>query len=204
MKTLIAFAALTLAAPVLAADEAKPAAPVAGAPDMSKMGPMARPVKNEKADQKELADFGKAYEAASKKHDLAAMVDLTDFPVVMMTDSSKGEFKMVQMSKDEWTGMMKPFVDNAPKDMKMEMGKVTCTMMSDDLAQCVGVSTLSMGKMKGKYNSAMIMTRSGGKWKVKSMMEAGWGDMPADMKGSATAPTTGGATPAATTGTPTK
>jgi hypothetical protein len=62
------------------------------------------------------------------------------------------------------------------KDLKMSH-KVTCDIFSDDLASCDGETSLQMGKMKGTYRSEETMVRLAGAWKIKTMMEAGWGDM---------------------------
>ena len=166
-------AILFLSAPALAAD-----APPPSNMDLTKMGPLSRLPKNEKKDQKELQDWFKAYQAADQKDDLDALVAMTDFPVLMMTDSSKGEFKSSQVSKDAYVAMMKPFMTpEAKKGMKVSGQKGTCHMISDDLASCEGEYTVEAGKQKTKLNNQMTMTRVDGKWKAKSMMEAGWGDM---------------------------
>ena len=171
MKTLaLALMTLLLATPALAQD--KPAAP-----DMSKMGPWAKTVTNEKQSQKDLDAWFKAWMAAEAKGDLDAMVGMLDFPVLMMTDSMAGEFRWTPIQKDAWTAMMKPFMDpGAQKDMKMSGHKKTCYVLSDDLASCEGQVTLAMGKQKMTLKNHWIMTRVGGQWKGKSMMEAGWGD----------------------------
>lgn len=176
---------LSFALPALAADAppaaapAAPAAPAAAMPDMSKMGPMAFAPKNEKQDKKELDEYWKAHQDIMKKGDLNAMADMIAFPVMMMSDDSKGNLKVSEMSRDQWMGMMKPFMDPAHmkemKDMKM---KGSCVVMSDNLASCEGQTTGTMMGKKGTVNSHSMMVRQDGKWKVKTMTEAGWGDMP--------------------------
>jgi hypothetical protein len=175
-------ALLCTAASASAAD-----APPAGGMDMTKVGPVARMPKNEKADQKELAEWFKAYQAADQKNDLDAIVAMTDFPVTMISDTMKGEFKASEVSKDQYVAMMKPFMTpEAKKGMKTSGQKGTCHILSDDLASCEGEYTMEMGKTKAKINNQMLMTRVDGKWKTKTMVEAGWGDMPTG--GSAPAP----------------
>jgi len=146
---------------------------------MQKVGPLTRRTRNAAQDKKELDAFFKQWIAAWEKGNLTTASDMVDFPVMMMTDDSKGNFKMDQMSREQWTAMMKPFADpKAMKDMKMT-SKSTCHLLSDDLASCEGENAMQMGKMTRKFNSHSIMIRKDGKWKIKSMMEAGWGDMPA-------------------------
>lgn len=167
-------AALALAAPAQAQD-----APPEGAPDMTKMGPMAKTVTNEAATQKELAEWFKKNEALGMKCDVEGMADMIDFPVIMMSDNMAGKFGMMQLDRAQWIAMMKPFMDpDAMKDMKMT-SKYKCFLMSDDLASCEGALSMTIGKEKAKFNNHVILTRVDGKWKGKTMMEAGWGDMPA-------------------------
>ncbi len=168
---MIAAAALLLAAPSPAQDKS-------AAPDMSKMGPWAKPVTNEKQTQKDIDVWFKAWMAAEAKGDVDALAGMLDFPVLMMSDTIAGEFRWTPIQKDAWTAMMKPFMDPAmQKDMKMTGHKKTCYVLSDDLASCESQVKLTMGKMKSTLKNHRIMARVGGQWKGKSMMEAGWGDI---------------------------
>jgi ketosteroid isomerase-like protein len=172
---------LGLASAALADDKAAAPAAPAGAPDMSKFGPMVHQPKNEKQDKKELDDFYKAWVDAAKKGDVAALADMMTFPAMMMSNGSKG-FGMMEMTKEQWVGMMTPMMEHMktmPKDAKIAM-KSTCSMMDDDLASCEGTHSMSApsAKMKGQFNQSNIMVRVDGKWKMKSMLESGWGDAP--------------------------
>jgi SnoaL-like domain len=157
--------------------------------DAPMYGPMTRLPKDEKKDKKEIEAFNKAFEDAAKKGDLDAMASMVDFPVIMMTDNSKGVFSMVEMTHDQWIAAMKPSMDKMKdmKDMKMSH-KATIDMFSDDLGSCDDEVSMKMGKMKGTYRGENTMIRVNGAWKIKTMMEAGWGDMKLpDMPGPAKA-----------------
>ncbi len=148
-------------------------------PDMRNVGPLTRQPKKAQQDKMELKTFFKQWDGVGKKGDVNAMADMIDFPVTMITDDSKGNIKVEQWNRDQWIGVMKPFMDPAHmKDAKWT-SKENCFLLSDDLASCEADVAIQMGKMKGKYNAHSILTRKDGKWKVKEMMEAGWGDMPA-------------------------
>lgn len=167
-------------APAKAADEAKPAdaKPAAPAMDMSKMGPMTRPVKNAKKIVREVQAFIKKEEAAMKKHDLAASMALIDFPVWMVTDNAKGDGAGMVATKDGYAAMMKPFYDMPmPKGMKMSR-KNAITPLSPSLAVVVSTWTMKMGKKKSMWKSVSVLVKKGGEWKSSVMGEAGWGDMP--------------------------
>jgi SnoaL-like domain len=146
--------------------------------DAPMYGPMTRLPKDEKKDKKEIEAFNKAFEEAAKKADLDAMAAMVDFPVIMMTDNSKGVFSMVEMTHDQWVATMKPSMDKMKdmKDMK-ETHKATIDVFSDDLASNDGETSMKMGKMKGTFRGENTMVRVNGAWKIKTMMEAGWGDM---------------------------
>jgi hypothetical protein len=183
--TIMGLAILALAATAQAADKpaapAAPAAPAPGAapggmPDMTKMGPWSRPVT--KQDKKGIDDLYKAFEDAMMKGDVNAAADLVDFPVIMMSDDSKGAVKSFNASREQWVGIFTPFATNRPKDMKMT-GKHTPTFLSDTLAVAIEQNSMTAGKMKGKWNAMAVLTQIDGKWKFKQMAEAGWGDMPA-------------------------
>jgi hypothetical protein len=136
-------------------------------------------VKREAEGQKELKAWFEAYDQAGKKGDIEAMAAMIDFPVLMMSDTMDGKFKMMEVDRDAWVAMMKPFMSpEMMKDMKMDT-TAKCFLMSDDLASCEGHTKMTMGKTKGAANNQMLMTRVDGKWKAKTMVEAGWGDMSA-------------------------
>jgi hypothetical protein len=177
-------------------------------------------VKNEAKDRQEITAVFKAMEAAGKKGDLDAAAALVDFPVMMITDNSKGEGMGQPWTREQWTAVMKPMYDKPMKDMKMTH-KPTVFLMSDSLASVDDVCTMTMGgKTTVTRHSTLLVRTSGGEWKVKAMAEGGWGDMPMPTEGTASGAsgTTSGATgsssgmtgsgtgaseaPAATPGTP--
>jgi hypothetical protein len=151
---------------------------------MSKMGPMSRPVT--KQDKKGIDDLYKAFEEAMKKGDINAAADLIDFPIVMLTDDSKGVAKVQNTTRDQWVAIFSPFVANMPKDMKMS-NKHTPTFLSDTLAVSIEQNGMQMGKTKGKWNAMSVLTQVDGKWKFKQMAESGWGDMPSPANAAAPA-----------------
>ena len=180
-RTICGLAVLALAATAQAADKAPAAAaptaaaPAAGGmPDMSKMGPMSRPVT--KQDKKGIDELYKSFEDAMMKGDVNAAADLVDFPVIMLSDDSKGVAKSFNASREQWVGIFTPFATNRPKDAKMS-GKHTPTFLSDTLAVSIEQNSMSAGKKKGKWNAMAVVNVVDGKWKFKQMAEAGWGDM---------------------------
>jgi|GEM_PF-1769438 len=161
-------------APVAAPPPAAPAAPAAAqGPDMTKVGPMSRKVTKE--DKKGVSDAYKAWDEAWKKGDVNALADLVEFPLLMMSDNSKGEEKHFEATREQFVGMMQGMV-NMPKDLKMT-DKHTPTFLSDSLVVAIGNMTMTMGKVKGSWHGFDVLTLKDGKWKFRQIAEAGWGDM---------------------------
>jgi hypothetical protein len=160
---------------VAVADD-KPAAPpaAAGGIDWTKMGPMSRRVTKE--DKKGVEATYKAVDDCMKTADVNAFADLVDFPVIMLSDDSKGQVQHFQASREQFIELMKPMFTGMPKDMKVKH-KQTPHFLSDDLAVSIEETEMSMGKMKGKWKGMSVLTLKDGKWKFKELSEAGWGDM---------------------------
>ncbi|HEY4187547.1 MAG TPA: hypothetical protein VGP07_20890, partial [Polyangia bacterium] len=174
-----------------AAPAAAPATPAAPAgPDMTKVGPMSRKVTKE--DKKGVSDTFKAWDDGWKKGDVNALAEMVDFPIIMMSDSSKGEEKHFEATREQFIGMMQG-VANMPKDMKMT-AKRAPTFISDSLVVTINTVSMTMGKIKGSWHGFDVLALKDGKWKFKQICEAGWGDM---APGAAPAPAPMMAAPAA-------
>jgi uncharacterized protein (TIGR02246 family) len=170
IKTVTYLGILALSTPAFAQDPAPAGAPA----DMSKAGPWTRQVKNQ--DKKGVDQLFKSMEEAWKKGDVEAVADLVDFPVIMVTDDSKGEEKHLLATREQWVSMMKSMT-NMPKDQMPKMShKHQVTFLSETLAVAIEDTSVS-GKMKAKWKSMSVLTQRDGKWKVKEMAQAGWGDV---------------------------
>jgi uncharacterized protein (TIGR02246 family) len=179
-----------LLVPSLALAQDKPAA----AADDPMAGWTPPKVKNEAKDKKEIMAVFKAMEDAGRKGDLEAAAALVDFPVMMMTDDSKGQGMGAAWTREQWVEAMRPFYDKPMKDMKITH-QPTVFLLSDSLASVDDVCTMRMGgKTVVSRNSTFLVRASDGQWKVKAMAEGGWGDMMGAQGGTGTA---SGATPGA-------
>jgi len=171
------------------------AAPAQGAGmnmDWTKMGPMARKPTNEKQTKKEIEDTYKKIEEAEKAGNMEAMFAAVDFPVYMATDDMKGMPEAKLYNREEYVAMMKPFMENMPKDMKTTH-KRSITVLSDSLANVVDDFTITTGKQKITGRNVSLLVKRDGQWKWKMMTEAGWGGMqpPQGAGGSGQMPTEG-------------
>jgi len=135
-------------------------------------------VRNARKDRAELEAFFKKMESASTKGDVEAAAALVDFPVLMVTDDSKGEAGGELWSREQWVEMMKPFYAQPMPAGSTTHGKPTIVLVSDSLALVGAPWTMKMGKQKVSGTSGLVVVRKGGEWKAKSFVEGGWGDTP--------------------------
>ena len=117
----------------------------------------------------------KVMEQAGKKGDLAAAAATIDFPVLMVTDDSKGQASAESWSREQWVKVMEPMYAK-PMEGKMTHQPVIF-LASDSLATLNDVVTMTMGKKSITARNTTILVRKDGQWLVKAMMEGGWGDM---------------------------
>ncbi|WP_309889978.1 hypothetical protein [Archangium sp.] len=164
-------------------DQKPAAAPAASAQapamDLMAMGPGARKVTNEKQTKKEVTEFFKQQEEFAKKGDFESAMASYDFPVYMATDDLKGVPETKEYSREEYVAMMKPYYENMPKELKITH-KPTITVLSDSLVMATDDFTMTLGKQKVTGKNASLLVKRDGKWKWKSMIEAGYGGMPAE------------------------
>lgn len=166
----LAVTLLTMAAPGFAAEEkAAPASdPMAGW--------MPPKVKNEQADKKEILALFKSMEMAEKKGDLDGAAALVDFPVLMVTDDSKGQATSGTWDKEKWTKVMEPFYKHPMPDVKVTH-KANVFMISDSLASVDDQATITHGTKTIRARNSTLLVRKDGRWFVKAMVEGGWGDV---------------------------
>jgi ketosteroid isomerase-like protein len=162
-------ALLALAAPALAAE----GPPAQGDPMAGWQPPT---VRSEEKDKKEIMALFGAMEAAAKKADLEAAAAMVDFPVLMVTDDSKGQAQAETWTREQWIEVMKPFYAK-PMDATTKH-KATIFVVTDSLATASDAWTMTTGKKTISGRSSTLFVRKGGEWKIKAMMEGGWGDMP--------------------------
>jgi hypothetical protein len=132
-------------------------------------------VAREVQDRKEIAALVRAMDEAGKKGDLAAAAALVDFPVLMVTDDSKGQGSAAAWTKEQWTQVMEPFYQKPMNGTVIH--QPTIFLASDSLATLNDVVTMAMGKKVVTSRNTTILVRKDGKWLMKAMMEGGWGDM---------------------------
>ena len=175
--SLRAAAVLALAVPiaVLAQGGSTDAAP-AGANPMASWDPRRPTATQEKASRHEVEAVLKKMEQANKKGDLDAATSIIDFPVLMLTDNKAGNAVGGPWSEEEWRKRMAPMFAHPMPSMTMKHA-TKIAVLTPALASVTDDWTVTEGKTTKAGRSAMLLVKKDGAWKVKSMVEGGWGDM---------------------------
>ncbi|HSD22510.1 MAG TPA: hypothetical protein VLC54_20840 [Anaeromyxobacter sp.] len=134
------------------------------------------PAQDKKARQEILALF-KKMEQAAQKGELDSAVALVDFPVLMVTDTKAGDAVGGPWTEEMWRKVMTPFYEHPMKDMRVTHNPKVF-LVTEALASVDDDWTMTVGKKKTTGRSSNLLVRKGGEWKVKAMVEGGWGDMP--------------------------
>jgi uncharacterized protein (TIGR02246 family) len=169
-KVSLVLSSVVLAGSTLAAEPKPPAA--SGADPMAAWRPPR--VANEAKDRQEILALFQKMEQAGKRADLDAAAALVDFPVLMVTDDSKGEAHSAQWTREQWVQAMRPFYEK-PMDMNVQH-QPTISVLTDSLATVVDRATFTMGGKTVTTRSSTLLVRKGGGWKIKALVEGGWGD----------------------------
>jgi hypothetical protein len=185
----VCLVSLVLTAPVWAQEKESPPATGGSAmpTDMSKFGPWTRKPTNEAKTRKELEAFIKEGDAIMKRRDFDAELARADFPVLMVTDDSKGIPKDETYDRQKYVEMMKSMYEQMPADMQMTH-KPTFTVLSDSLAAFTDDYTMTTGGKKRSGRNAGLLVKRDGQWKWKTFYEAGWGDYPSPAVGGSGTP----------------
>lgn len=169
-STLAVLASLAAAAPVRAAEST-------GAPRGDPMATWKPPTVTRAAERKkEIAALWNAMHDAQRKGDVNAAADLVDYPVLMITDDSKGNAMGEPWARERWIQVMEPFYRHPNPNMHTKH-KTTVFLLSNSLASVEDVVTVKMGAKIFTVRSGNMVIKKGGKWLFKAMAEGGWGDM---------------------------
>jgi hypothetical protein len=147
-----------------------------GMQDMSKVGPWTRKPTDEKKSKQEIQAMFKQDEEAWKSGNFDASLANVDFPVLMVTDDTKGKTHAQQWSREQWVQMMQPMMQQMPKDMQIKHN-YTINVLSDSLATYSDDFTMKTGGKSYSGRNSGTLVKADGKWKWKSIVEAGWGEM---------------------------
>jgi hypothetical protein len=132
-----------------------------------------RPVTKE--DKKGVTAMLDAVDAAWMKRDLNAAAALVDFPVMMVTDDSKGVVTSGWWTKEKWVETMTQAMQSMPKDAPRPQVKHQTWFVSDSIAHVHSEHTMKTGGKSLTVRSSSLAVLKDGKWMMKSMVDPGWG-----------------------------
>lgn len=186
-KLALAVLVCFISAPAFAAEQKTGAMPMKDTKSESakmaanEMGFMPHKATNEAQDKKDLEAMFKSMEDSMKKGDMSSGMASVDFPVLMVTDDSKGEAMTATWDKDMWTKTMSESMKKMPADMMKTMKHDRkYDFVTDSLAVVTDNQSMTMGGKKMSWKTVSLMIKKDGKWMSKAMVEGGWGD---SMKG---------------------
>jgi hypothetical protein len=115
------------------------------------------------------------YDAHAAKGDVEAMANMAHFPLVVMTNDSAGECVAQQWDRATFVAAMgmatgdgsAPSLDNHREPV----------FLGADLAVVVTNTTMTVDGGVQHMRYVDVMAKTGGQWRFKSMVQAGWGDM---------------------------
>jgi len=129
-----------------------------------------------KEDKKGLTQTMDALDAAWMKQDVNAAASFVDFPVMMVTDDSKGVVTSGWWAKEKWMEAMVQGMQSMPKDMAKPKTKNTSWFVSDSLVRVDSEHSWKMGGKSMNTRSTSLWVLKDGKWMLKSMVDPGWGE----------------------------
>lgn len=138
-------------------------------------GWVARKIADEKKAKQEIEVMLEEIHKAYRDGNIAEAAFWMDFPVQMVTDDWKGEVLESEWDRETWLDRMAPLFANPVHEMQ-RTHKHAIFVISDSLANVDDQQTVHMGKSTVTIRSSSLVVRKDGQWRMKSVVESGWGD----------------------------
>ncbi|MGI5211744.1 DUF4440 domain-containing protein [Plantactinospora sp. CA-290183] len=121
-----------------------------------------------------LLDWFAEYDAHVVEGDVEAMAEMALFPLVVMTNDSAGECVAQEWDRATFVRAMSMATGEATPRLENHRAPV---FLGPDLAVVTTNTTATTGDEVAYMRYVDIMAKAGGRWRFKSMVQAGWGDM---------------------------
>lgn len=128
-------------------------------------------------DTRSLLGWFDAYDGHVRRNDVEAMADMALFPLVVMTNDSAGECVTQEWDRDTFVQAMGMNTDGSDLSAIEFDNRRQPVFLNSDLAVVVTDSTVTAAGETRQMRYVDVLARTGGKWRFKSMIQAGWGDM---------------------------
>jgi hypothetical protein len=114
------------------------------------------------------------YDALARKGDVEGMADKALFPLTVMSNDSAGECVTQQWDRATFVQAMGQATDGPQPELENHREP---HFLGADIAVVVTTTVMTSGTDVRYMRYADIMAKTGGQWRFKSMVQAGWGDM---------------------------
>lgn len=114
------------------------------------------------------------YDALARKSDVEAMADMALFPLPVISNDSAGECVAQEWDRPTFVQAMGNATDGPQPTLENHREP---HFLSADLAVVVTTTVVTSGTDIQHMRYADVMAKTGGQWRFKSMIQAGWGDM---------------------------
>jgi hypothetical protein len=138
-------------------------------------GWVARKIADEKKAKREIEVMLETMHGAYRDGNIAEAAFWMDFPVQMVTDDWKGEVLSAAWDRETWMARMAPLFANPVHELQ-RTHRHEIFVVSDSLANVDDEQSVHMGKSTVTIRSSSLVVRKDGHWRVKSVVESGWGD----------------------------
>ena len=136
-------------------------------------GPLSRRVTHE--DRHGIEALFVAAADARRKEDLQTLMTLYDLPIYAGTDNAAGAYQSTECGDEQLRAILTATIRTERKDTSRTERR-TPHFLSDSMAMVLVENSVTRnGDALGSYTSAILVIKSGGRWRFKSGVEAGHG-----------------------------
>ena len=154
---------------------ATPAAERGGAEAGALPGWAPRVPEREEQDRREVEALLAALEQADAAGSAEAVAALLEFPLLMVTDDRRGVAVATTWSRQRWIEAMGPI--SGPLPGVEVRHRASIFVLSDALAVVCDDQTVTRRGRSLPGRAALVVVRTSAGWRVKAILEAGWGEM---------------------------
>jgi hypothetical protein len=111
---------------------------------------------------------------------------LIEFPLLVVSDDSRGEAVAITWTRERWLEAMGPISGPLP-GVAVEH-RPSVFLLSDAIAVVTDEQTVTRRGRSLPGRLSLVLLRTSAGWRVKSILEAGWGEMMRRLDRDATGP----------------
>ena len=129
----------------------------------------------EEQDRREIEALLQALVRADEGGEVEAVAALIEFPLLTVSDDQHGQAVSVTWTRERWVAAMRPISGPMP-GVQVEH-RPAIFLVSDAIAVATDEQTITRRGRALPGRVALVLVRTAAGWRVKTMIEAGWGEM---------------------------